>query len=209
MRLFITFEGVEGAGKSTQMQRLAWSLEEEGVQVWRTREPGGTHISEQIREILLEREHHQMFDSTELLLYAASRAQHVEECISPALKRGRIVISDRFADSTTAYQGYGRGLDIGLIHLINRVATNGLVPDLTIVLDVPVQVGLERARLRQRSIDRMEAENLEFHQRVCEGYLAIAKEEPSRVAVINAEQNPQQVHDEILELVNRIRTRVK
>ena len=198
-RLFITFEGVEGSGKSTQIQRLTKSLTIEGVSVLATREPGGTPISEQIREILLEREHYQMFDNTELLLYAAARAQHVTECIVPALARGRNVISDRFADSTTAYQGYGRGLDIGLIHLLNRVATRGLIPDLTIVLDVPVEIGLGRLMGR----DRLEAENLEFHQRVREGYLAIAKEEPSRVEVINAEQNPQQVHDEIRELVNR------
>ena len=139
--LFITFEGVEGAGKSTQTRRLAASLEKEGVSVLVTREPGGTPISERIREVLLEREHHKMVSTTELLLYAAARSQHVAECIAPALAEGRTVISDRFGDATTAYQGHGRGLDLELIHRLNRVATGGLVPDLTIVLDVPVKVG--------------------------------------------------------------------
>ena len=140
-----------------------------------------------------------MFDSTELLLYAAARTQHVEECIAPALSEGRTVISDRFSDSTTAYQGYGRGLDLGLIDILNRIATNGIVPDLTIVLDVPVKIGLGRLRSR----DRMETETLEFHHRVREGYFAIAKEEPSRVKVISSWRSPQQVHDEIRWLVNR------
>ena len=201
--LFITFEGVEGAGKSTQIRRLAASLVKEGVSVLVTREPGGTQISERIREVLLEREHHKMVSTTELLLYAAARSQHVAECIAPALAEGRTVISDRFGDATTAYQGHGRGLDLELIHHLNRVATGGLVPDLTIVLDVPVKVGLGRARRRRRSMDRLEIENLEFHQRVREGYLTIAKEEPHRVRVIHSVQNFKLVHDQIRELVNR------
>ena len=201
--LFITFEGVEGAGKSSQIRRLAANLEKEGVPVLVTREPGGPPISERIRELLLERRHHKMVGTTELLLYAAARSQHVVECIAPALAEGQVVISDRFGDATTAYQGHGRGLDLELIHRLNRVATGGLVPDLTIVLDVPVKVGLGRARRRRRSMDRLEIENLEFHQRVREGYLAIAKEDPHRVAVINSRRNPKRVHDEIRELVNR------
>ena len=201
--LFITFEGVEGAGKSTQIRRLAASLEEEGVSVLVTREPGGTQISERIRELLLERRHHKMVSTTELLLYAAARSQHVVESIVPALEEGQTVISDRFGDATTAYQGHGRGLDLELINRLNRVATGGLVPDLTIVLDVPVKVGLGRARRRRRRMDRLEIENLEFHQRVREGYLAIAKEEPQRVVVINSQRNPNRVHNEIRELVKR------
>ena len=201
--LFITFEGVEGAGKSTQIRRLAASLEEEGVSVLVTREPGGTQISERIRELLLERRHHKMVSTTELLLYAAARSQHVVESIVPALEEGQTVISDRFGDATTAYQGHGRGLDLELINRLNRVATGGLVPDLTIVLDVPVKVGLGRARRRRRRMDRLEIENLEFHQRVREGYLAIAKEEPQRVVVINSQRNPKRVHNEIRELVKR------
>ncbi len=201
--LFITFEGVEGAGKSTQIRRLAASLEEEGVSVLVTREPGGTQISERIRELLLERRHHKMVSTTELLLYAAARSQHVVESIVPALEEGQTVISDRFGDATTAYQGHGRGLDLELINRLNRVATGGLVPDLTIVLDVPVKVGLGRARRRRRRMDRLEIENLEFHQRVREGYLAIAKEEPQRVVVINSRRNPKRVHNEIRELVKR------
>jgi dTMP kinase len=201
--LFITFEGVEGAGKSTQIRQLAASLEKEGVSVLITREPGGTPISERIREVLLERQHHKMVSTTELLLYAAARSQHVAQCIAPALAKGQIVISDRFGDATVAYQGHGRGLDLELIHHLNRVATDGLVPDLTIVLDVPVKVGLGRARRRRRSMDRLEMEDFEFHQRVREGYLTIAREEPHRVKVIDSEQNFKLVRDEIRELVTR------
>ncbi len=201
--LFITFEGVEGAGKSTQIRRLAASLVKEGVSVLVTREPGGTQISERIREVLLEREHHKMVSTTELLLYAAARSQHVAQCIAPALAEGQIVISDRFGDAMVAYQGHGRGLDLELIHHLNRVATDGLVPDLTIVLDVPVKVGRERTRRRRRALDRLELEDFEFHQRVREGYLTIAKEEPHRVRVIDSEQNFELVRDEIRELVTR------
>ena len=201
--LFITFEGVEGAGKSSQTRRLAASLKSDGFSVLVTREPGGTPISERIREVLLEREHHKMVSTTELLLYAAARSQHVAEYIAPALAEEHIVISDRFGDATAAYQGYGRGLDLELIRRLNHVATGGLVPDLTIVLDVPIKVGLGRARRRRRSMDRLEIESLEFHQRVREGYLTIAKEEPNRFAVINSRRNPKRVHDEIRELVNQ------
>ena len=201
--LFITFEGVEGAGKSTQIQRLAANLKREGVSVLVTREPGGTPISERIREVLLERQHHKMVSTTELLLYAAARSQHVAQCIAPALAEGQIVISDRFGDAMVAYQGHGRGLDLELIHHLNRVATDGLVPDLTIVLDVPVKVGRERTRRRRRALDRLELEDFEFHQRVREGYLTIAKEEPHRVRVIHSEQNFKLVRDEIRELVTR------
>ena len=201
--LFITFEGVEGAGKSTQIQRLAANLKRKGVSVLVTREPGGTPISERIREVLLERQHHKMVSTTELLLYAAARSQHVAQCIAPSLEEGQIVISDRFGDAMVAYQGHGRGLDLELIHHLNRVATDGLVPDLTIVLDVPVKVGRERTRRRRRALDRLELEDFEFHQRVREGYLTIAKEEPHRVRVIDSEQNFELVRDEIRELVTR------
>ena len=201
--LFITFEGVDGAGKSTQIRRLAASLEKEEVSVLVTREPGGTPISERIREVLLERQHHKMVSTTELLLYAAARSQHVAQCIAPSLEEGQIVISDRFGDAMVAYQGHGRGLDLELIHHLNRVATDGLVPDLTIVLDVPVKVGRERTRRRRRALDRLELEDFEFHQRVREGYLTIAKEEPHRVRVIDSEQNFELVRDEIRELVTR------
>jgi dTMP kinase len=201
--LFITFEGVDGAGQSTQIQRLAANLKRKGVSVLVTREPGGTPISERIREVLLERQHHKMVSTTELLLYAAARSQHVAQCIAPALAEGQIVISDRFGDAMVAYQGHGRGLDLELIHHLNRVATDGLVPDLTIVLDVPVKVGRERTRRRRRALDRLELEDFEFHQRVREGYLTIAKEEPHRVRVIDSEQNFELVRDEIRELVTR------
>ena len=201
--MFITFEGVEGTGKSTQIRWLAESLEKEGVSVLITREPGGTPISERIRGVLLDCKHRKMVSTTELLLYAAARSQHVTEYIVPSLTKGQIVISDRFVDATVVYQGYGRGLDLELIHYLNRVVTNGLVPDLTIVLDVPVEVGLRRARYRRRSMDRLEMEDFEFHQRVREGYLTIAKEEPHRVKVIDSERNFKLVRDEIRELVTR------
>ena len=201
--LFITFEGVEGAGKTTQIRQLATSLEKEEVSVLITREPGGTPISERIREVLLERQHHKMVSTTELLLYAAARSQHVAQCIAPALAEGQIVISDRFGDAMVAYQGNGRGLDLELIHHLNRVATDGLVPDLTIVLDLSVEVGRERTLHRRRSRDRLEMEDFEFHQRVRDGYLTIAREEPHRVKVIDSEQNFKLVRDEIRELVTR------
>ena len=195
---FITFEGAEGAGKTTQSQRLAAELETAGYTVLFTHEPGGTRISERIREIVLNREYREIAPTTELLLFAASRAQLVSERIVPALNNGHIVISDRFVDSTVAYQGYARGFEHEVIGYLNRVATNGLSPDLTIVLDLPVEAGLQR-KIRQdrEAMNRLDLESTKFHQRVREGFLEIARKEPKRVKMVNAQMTPECVYQAV------------
>lgn len=184
--LFITFEGVEGCGKSTQLERLKEHLETAGHTVVVTREPGGTPIAEAIREILLDPDNTAMGATAELLLYEAARAQHVHEKIAPALAAGNIVLCDRFADSTTAYQGAGRGIAPDVLHGLHITATEGLWPDLTILLDLDVKIGLERARTRGRK-DRLEREAIDFHQRVRDGFLALANAEPARIAVVDGD----------------------
>jgi dTMP kinase len=187
--LFITFEGGEGSGKTTQLKALLAGLRGAGIEAIETRDPGGTAAGKQIRELLLDREQVRMEAVAELFLYEASRAQLVAEVIRPALAQGRVVLCDRFCDSTVAYQGYGRGLDLTLIAQLNAVATGSLAPDLTFLLDLEPGQGLERAsqreqHLRQRQ-DRMERELLAFHQRVRDGYRAIAAAEPGRVVVLD------------------------
>jgi len=194
--LFITFEGPEGSGKSTQVRLLAQALREQGRGVVVTAEPGGDPLAEQIRSILLHSES-QIAPEAELLLYLASRAQHVRTVILPALNQGVIVISDRFADSSVAYQGYGRGIDICILRQMNGFATAGLVPDLTILLDIPVEVGLER----QQERNRFEAESVEFHRRVRDGFLKLANEEPDRWVVIDAQGSVDQVAARVWEAV--------
>lgn len=204
--LFITFEGGEGSGKSTQIRLLKKTLEKRGHHVIVTREPGGTHIADQIRSILLDRNNKEMIPLTELFLYEASRAQHVAEVIRPHLKKGNIVISDRYADATTVYQGYARGLPSEQIRLLNSIATSGdatqpLKPDLTILLDCPIRLGFGRLRRLHKRLDRIEQEKRIFHERIRRGYLKIAKKEPKRVKVINGTRDPQEVHHDILKLV--------
>ena len=188
--LFITFEGGEGSGKTTQLKTLLVHLRSAGRGAVETRDPGGTHIGKQIRALLLDRDNARMAPAAELLLYEASRAQLVHEVIRPALSAGRIVLCDRFTDSTVAYQGYGRGLDLELIARLNALATGGLRPDLTFLLDLDPAVGLLRATRRvaerQDRQDRIEAEVLTFHQQVRAGYRAIAGAEPERVTVLDA-----------------------
>ncbi len=184
--LFITFEGVEGCGKSTQLTLLQEYLEGEGHRVITTREPGGTPIAESIREILLDPANTAMGSTTELLLYEAARAQHVHEKIAPALAEGTIVLCDRFADSTTAYQGAGRGIGREVLHDLHHMATGGVWPDLTLLIDLDVTIGLERARHRGRK-DRLEREAIEFHQRVRDGFLALAAAEPERITIIDGD----------------------
>lgn len=190
--LFITFEGVEGSGKSTQRRRLAESLRKAGQPVVETREPGGTAIGEAIRSVLLNARNRDMTPETELFLYLASRAQLTREVIAPALREGAIVLCDRFADATVAYQGYGRGLDLHLIVAVNRLATGGVMPDRTFLLDLDPVEGLSRVKERRQtslldpSLDRLEAETLEFHYRVRKGYLTLAQGEPHRFRVIDA-----------------------
>jgi dTMP kinase len=200
--LFITFEGGEGSGKTTQLKALLTHLRSLHQDVIQTRDPGGTAIGNQIRDLLLNGENVRMSPTAELLLYEASRTQLVHEVIRPALAEGRIVLCDRFIDSTVAYQGYGRGLNLALVERLNAMAADGLRPDLTFLLDLDPVVGLARvsgrlAQPRHRR-DRLEDEVLEFHQRVRAGYCALAAREAERVVVLDATQG-------ILEIEARIR----
>ena len=188
--VFVTFEGGEGSGKTTQVRLLANRLRAETVEVVETRDPGGTAIGKEIRDLLIGRESVSMADASELLLYEASRAQLVREVIRPAIGRGAVVLSDRFTDSTIAYQGFGRGLDLDLIRGLNQFVTGGLKSDLTVLLDLDPILGLERCtksvRVERSFRDRIAAEPLAFHQRVKEGYLALARQESERIRLIDA-----------------------
>ena len=182
--LFVTLEGGEGAGKSTQAQMLTQRLHDAGYPVLLTREPAGMGLGRWLKE-LLEEGGPALEPLAELLLFAAARAQHVAEVIRPALERGDIVVCDRFSDSTLAYQGYGRGLDMELIRILNQAATGGIRPDLTLLFDVPPEAGLAR-KDRERVRDRIGTEAIAFHRRVRQGYLALAREEPERFLVVDA-----------------------
>lgn len=199
--LFVTFEGGEGTGKTTQLKALLTHLRAAGREAIETRDPGGTPIGKQIRGLLLDPENTRMAAASELFLYEASRAQLVHEIIRPALDAGRVVLCDRFADSTVAYQGYGRGLDLDLIARMNALATDGLRPDLTLLLDLDPEAGLARATQRvaqrQQRHDRIEEEVLAFHQRVRAGYRAIAAAEPGRVAVLDAARGMAEIEGDI------------
>ena len=198
---FITLEGVEGSGKTTQAARLADALRREGHRVTVTHEPGGTRAGEAIRAIFLDPAV-SLDVASELLLVLADRAQHVREKLRAAVATGEIVISDRYSDSTVAYQGYGRGFDLKLLAELNRLATDSMTPDLTIVLDLPVETGLERTRARMKGAvrrpDRFEGEAAEFHRKVRDGFLAIARAEPARVKVIDSNRALEMVGAEIL-----------
>ncbi|MGN0073008.1 MAG: dTMP kinase [Coriobacteriales bacterium] len=198
---FITFEGGEGCGKSTQLRLLAAALEERGYQVLALREPGGTAAGERVREILLARESDGLSPMAELMLYEAARAQIVSELIRPALDAGTVVLCDRFTDSTIAYQGYGRGLDVELISRLNAAATGGLAPDATVMLFIDPQEGLRRAMGvtgGDGGGDRIEAAGLAFHERVAQGFSRIAMEEPQRVLCIGAAGTVEEVHQAVL-----------
>lgn len=200
--LFITFEGVEGSGKSTQIDLLTEFLSEKGHEVVSTREPGGTAIGDKIRKIVLNPDFTEMDFKTEALLYAANRAQHVTEVIAPALAQGKIIISDRYTDSSLAYQSFGRGLDQKKVENISEWATRGLEPNLTILLDIPADKGLRRT---SRSLaDRIEQENIEFHDRVSRGFLKLAKRFPKRFKVIDATKDVDQIHQEVVKLVQKL-----
>jgi len=198
--MFITLEGPEGSGKTLQLPRLAEYLRQKGFNVLTTREPGGTSISEQIRTILHNLENKEMNPRTEILLYQASRAQLVEQVIRPHLNKGGVVVSDRYADSTLAYQGYGHQVEIEALNVLVNFATGGLKSDLTILLDVDVEIGLRRKELKGEW-NRLDAYNLEFHQRVRRGYLQLAQIEPERWEVVDASQSPTQVQEDIRRIV--------
>ncbi len=186
--MLITLEGPDGSGKTTQARLLAEWLRGEGYDVVLTREPGGSDIGEQIRAVLHDPRNTAMDARAEILLYSADRAQHVVQVIRPALAAGRIVISDRYADSTLAYQGYGRGLDLETLRAITAFATGGLAPDLTLCLDIAPQVGLARRRSGSAEWNRLDAEAIGFHRRVRAGYLELAGQEPARWVIIDADR---------------------
>ena len=187
--LFVTFEGMDGSGKSTQMKRLAERLRAEGFQVHETYEPGGTPIGNQIRRILLDSANEELRPTTELLLYFACRAQNVEQSILPALRHGAIVLSDRFTDSTLAYQGVARGLGKQVVLDLDRISCQGLIPDLTVLIDIDLETSLERARARNRQLSdsqtRMDDQAVEFHRKVHEAYSALAAQHPDRLVVVD------------------------
>lgn len=204
--LFVSFEGIEGCGKTTQAMLLAKWLKSRGHQVIVTREPGGTPLAEKIRKVLLDSRNHQMSPLTELLLLQASRAQHLAQVIIPALKAGKIVVCDRFADSSTAYQGYGRGMDLEMVKQLNQIAVDGCWPGLTLVFDLPVEQGFARAAKRKRALDRMEKQERAFHQKVRRGFKAIAKAEPARVKVLDGSFPPDVIQAAVRQLVhNRLK----
>jgi dTMP kinase len=203
--LFVTFEGPEGGGKTTQIRLLADWLAEQGCDVVTTREPGGTRIGNAIRAVLLDPEHVEMRSEAEILLFSAARAQLVGQVIRPQLGRGGVVLSDRFADSTFAYQGYGRRLDLNALRMITAFATGGLTPDLTICLDLPVEEGLRRKQGGALAEwNRMEREEREFHERVRAGYLAMARAASDRWLVVDAMQPVEQVQSLIRARVQQL-----
>ena len=201
--VFITIEGPDGSGKSTQMEMLSAYLSEEGIEAVITREPGGTPIGEKIRELVLDKNCPEMDDKTEALLYAAARAQHVAEVIKPALERGQAVICDRFIDSSVVYQGFGRKLGEP-VKMINEFAVNGCLPDITILLKVDPNVG--KSRNRKKMPDRLELEQIEFHNEVFKGYVELEKRYPDRVIGIDAGGSVEEIHREIR---RRLRTLIE
>jgi dTMP kinase len=205
--VFISFEGIEGSGKTTQVKQLAQLLSQRGIPHTVTREPGGTPLGKLIRHMLLDPAHEEMEALTELFLYAADRAQHTAQVIRPALEADQWVICDRFADATTVYQGYCRGQDLQLITQLNQWATRGLWPKLSLLLDCPVKIGLNRARQRITAAalegreDRFERQDHGFHRRVREGYLELAAQNPERFKILDATLKPERLHEIIATLM--------
>ncbi len=199
--LFISFEGIEGTGKTTQARLLAEYLSARGFSTVLTEEPGGTSIGLRIREVILKVEHTEMHSLTELLLYSADRSQHIHELVLPALHSGKTIITDRFSDSTMAYQGFGRGLDIDLIAELDRIVTGGLRPDLTLLLDMDVETGLGRNRGANK-VDRLELEDIAFHEKVRAGYHELARKEPERIRLIDASEGIEETKAKIIKAVD-------
>lgn len=200
--LFITIEGSDGSGKSTQIELLKSYLQTKEYDFIFTREPGGTVISEAVRDIILNKDYMEMSDVTESLLYAAARAQHVNELIIPSLEDGKLIICDRFVDSSIAYQGYARELDIESIEMVNNYATRGIQPDLTILLDIDVENALKRKK-KQKELDRMELEKLDFHKKVSDGFKELAITNSNRIKLIDANRTIDEVHKEIIQLIEK------
>lgn len=198
--LFITFEGIDGCGKTTQLENVRKLLEENGIECVTTREPGALKLGSQIREILL---HYDgvVADNCEIFLFLADRSQHVETFIKPMLTEGKVVLCDRHTDSTIAYQGYGRGGDVEKLTELNKIATNGLVPDLTLLFDVSVETGHERAG---KDLDRLELAGKEFFERTRQGYLTLSRQYPERIKVINAEKSKESVYNDVKSLIMEI-----
>ncbi len=210
--LLITLEGIEGSGKTSQGARLAKRLREDNYRVVETREPGGTPLAEDIRHLLLavspsQRRHERMTPASEALLILACRSQHVAQVIEPALQEGAVVLCDRFLDSTLAYQGYGRGLDLQVLRTLNELATGGLTPDLTLLFDIPVTIGLARRRKQERQHgverNRIDRETRRFHARVRKGFLALAAEDPDRIRIVDGKPDPDLVGTQVNALVHR------
>ena len=195
----ITFEGIDGSGKSTQIQLLEAEFEKLGISYKTFREPGGTKLSEKIRTILLEKENIELYPNAESLLFAAARAQLTAEQIKPAITKGEFVICDRFTDSTIAYQGYGRGLNINNLELINTIATDGLIPDITFILDIDPQKATER--LKTVNPDRMEVAGIDFFKKIRQGYCQIREQNQSRCIVINGEKHQKDISKEIHHII--------
>jgi len=207
--MFITLEGPDGSGKSMQVPALSDFIRQQGYEVLTTREPGGTFIGDQIREVIMRMDNKSMNPRTEILLFCAARAQIVAEVIRPQLEKGVVVISDRYADSTLAYQGYGHGIDLTVLRQILSFATGGLTPDLTLLMDVDVEKGLARRQSSGGEWNRLDDYELAFHQRVRNGYFELARAEPQRWALIDAEQSPQQVQEDLQQAVlARLKSRV-
>lgn len=198
--LFITFEGADGCGKTTQMKLLAEYLTNSGRDVLLTREPGGKGLGEKVREILLNYDG-DVSDRCESFLFLADRAQNIDIIVNPAVKEGKIVLCDRHIDSTVAYQGYGRGLDIERINMLNNLATNGKKPDLTFVFDIDVETSMQRVGKEK---DRMESAGKEFHNRVRFGYLELAKQEPDRIKVLDATRSIEEIHDDVIDVIKKL-----
>ena len=210
--MFVTFEGIEGSGKTTHMGLAAERLASQGYPVVKTREPGGTRIGEQVRTVLLSPENGNMSPVAELFLYEACRAQLIAERIRPELEAGNLVLCDRYFDATTAYQGYGRGLDLDLIERLNHAAGHGIEPDLTILLDCTVEKGFERLRSRYQdharqggrsAPDRMETEDRAFHERIRKGYLTLAERHGHRIRVVDASVDVEEVHGKVMDCLHQ------
>lgn len=196
--LFITVEGTDGSGKTTQIKLMKQYLENMGYQVILTREPGGTQVSEKIRDLVLDKENSDIAPITEMILYAASRAQHVSKLIKPALEEGKVVICDRFVDSSYAYQGFGRNIDLKAIADVNRIAVDGIIPDITFFLDIDVETAIKR-RVAATEADRIEQEKLDFHKNVYDGYKKLSVLYPERIKTIDAQRTVEEIADDIKE----------